>query len=192
MMRKRSGRHLMGWCLPAMVMFGVSAGAAAQDHHDHAAASTEAPSADAHTMRWSDPAAWPDGRVPGEGDAVMIARDMDLVLDIDPPALRSLTIDGKLTFSNDLDITLATDWIYLRRGELHIGSEASPHTRQATITLTDTVPGEDINTMGDRGIMLMSGTLSLHGDRTHTWTKLAGTAAAGTTTIEVLDGLDRL
>ena len=27
--------------------------------------------------------------------------------------------------------------------------------------------------MGDRGIMIMGGTLNLHGDRTHTWTKLA-------------------
>ncbi|HSG57560.1 MAG TPA: hypothetical protein VLA45_19070, partial [Paracoccaceae bacterium] len=49
------------------------------------------------------------------------------------------------------------------------------------------VPGEDINTMGDRGIMLMGGTLSLHGDREHTWSKLAGTAEAGSSSIEVLD-----
>jgi cell migration-inducing and hyaluronan-binding protein len=35
--------------------------------------------------------------------------------------------------------------------------------------------------MGDRGIMLMGGTLSLHGDREHTWTKLARTAEAGST-----------
>src|SRR5690606_22911023 len=62
-----------------------------------------------------------------------------------------------------------------------------PHTRKATITLTDNVPGEDINTMGDRGIMLMGGKLSLHGDREHTWTKLARTAEAGSAEIEVLD-----
>ena len=30
--------------------------------------------------------------------------------------------------------------------------------------------------MGDRGIMISGGTLNLHGDRTHTWTKLASTA----------------
>ena len=112
---------------------------------------------------------------------------MDVVLDVDPPALRSLTVDGKLSFSDDLDIGLETEWIYLRGGELQIGSEASPYTRKATITLTDTVPDEDINTMGDRGIMLMRGTLSLHGDREHTWTKLARTAEAGSTRIEVLD-----
>ena len=41
--------------------------------------------------------------------------------------------------------------------------------------------------MGDRGIMLMGGTLSLHGTEKNSWTKLAKTAAAGSTTIEVLN-----
>src|SRR5678810_445707 len=73
-------------------------------------------------------------------------------------------------------------------GELEIGSEASPHTRKATITLTNTVPDEEpMKDMGDRGIMVMGGTLNLHGDRTHTWTKLAQTAAAGSNAIQVLD-----
>ena len=168
-------------------MLGVGADVDAQESHAHEEAGTGSPPSAVTTVLWSDPAAWPEGKVPGEGDAVTIGRDMDVVLDVDPPALRSLTIDGKLSFSNDRDIELETDWIYLRRGELHIGSEANPHTRKATITLTDNVPGEDINTMGDRGIMLMSGTLSLRGDREHTWTKLARTAEAGRAEIEVLD-----
>ena len=112
---------------------------------------------------------------------------MDVVLDIDPPALRSLTIEGRLSFSDALDIGLETEWIYVRGGELAIGSEERPHTRTATITLTDTIPDENINTMGDRGIMLMRGTLNLHGNRTNTWSKLSATAAAGATSIEVLD-----
>jgi cell migration-inducing and hyaluronan-binding protein len=41
--------------------------------------------------------------------------------------------------------------------------------------------------MGDRGIMISGGTLNLHGDRTHTWTKLSNTGYAGSTSIEVLD-----
>jgi cell migration-inducing and hyaluronan-binding protein len=68
-----------------------------------------------------------------------------------------------------------------------IGSESRPHTRNATITLTDNVPGENINGMGDRGILIVGGTLSLHGDRENAWTKLARTAEAGSTRIEVLD-----
>ncbi|MBT2135937.1 hypothetical protein KK137_16500, partial [Croceibacterium sp. LX-88] len=175
--------------LPASLLLGLSAGVAAQEHHAHgpAAAAAGTPPSAMRTGRWSDPATWPDGKVPGQGDAVTIGRDMAVVLDVDPPALRSLTIDGKLSFADDRDIGLETEWIYLRGGELQIGSEAQPHTRQATITLTDTVPGEDVNTMGDRGIVLMGGTLSLHGDRAHTWTKLAQTAAAGSRQIEVLD-----
>jgi len=137
--------------------------------------------------RWSDPASWPDGKVPREGDAVKIGRGMDIVLDVSPPALRSLTINGKLSFSDDRDLDLTTEWIYVAGGELQIGSEDHPYTHKATITLTDTVPDEDINTMGDRGIMMMLGTLNLHGDREHTWTKLAKTAKAGATRIDVLD-----
>ena len=72
-------------------------------------------------------------------------------------------------------------------GELDIGSEAKLQTRKATITLTDTVPDENINTMGDRGIMLLKGTLSLHGDRKNAWTRLAATAKAGSSKIQVLN-----
>jgi len=186
-MNMRPGRYLFSLLLPATFMFGAPSGAVAQDSHDHAVAGAVTPASTVRTVRWSDPAAWPEGRVPREGDAVTIAHDLEVILDVAPPALRSLTVDGKLSFSNDLDIGLETEWIYLRGGELQIGTEARPHTRKATITLTDTVPGENINTMGDRGIMLMGGTLSLHGDREHTWTKLAKTAEAGGTRIEVLD-----
>ena len=43
------------------------------------------------------------------------------------------------------------------------------------------------NDRSDRGIMLMGGTLNLHGDRKNTWTKLAKTANAGSTSIQVLN-----
>ena len=126
-------------------------------------------------------------RCPIAGDKVTIGRDKEVILDVSPPALGGLSIDGKLTFSNDADLELTTEWIMLH-GELAIGSEASPHTRNATITLTNNVTGEDVMAgMGDRGIMISGGTLNLHGDRTNTWTKLASTAKAGSDSIEVLD-----
>src|SRR6188768_3623324 len=186
-MRKQPGRFLSALLLPVIMLFGAGADAVAQESHAHAEAGAQTPPAAVRTMLWSDPAAWPDGKVPRAGDAVTVGRDMHVVLDVDPPALRSLTVDGKLSFSDDLDIGLETEWIYLQGGELQIGSEASPYTHTATITLTDNVRDEDINTMGDRGILLMGGTLNLHGDREHTWSKLARTAAAGSSEIEVLD-----
>jgi cell migration-inducing and hyaluronan-binding protein len=186
----KQSRLLLASCLlsPAFLL-GAGGVAFAQEHQGHEdveVSSETAPSA-VRTVRWSDPAAWPGGKVPGEGEAVTIARGMNVLLDVSPPTLRSLTIQGKLSFSDERDLELATDWIYLPGGELQIGSEGKPHTRKATITLTDNVSGENINTMGDRGIMLMRGKLDLHGDREHTWTKLASTAEKNSTSIEVLD-----
>src|SRR5579864_6149073 len=142
--------------------------------------------------RWSDPATWPDKKVPGKDAAVTIGKDMNVVLDVSPMPLRSLTIEGKLSFADNKDLELTTEWIMLH-GELEIGTEAKPHTRKATITLTDNVKDEDMSGIGgtndrsDRGIMLMGGTLNLHGNRTNSWTKLSKTAEAGSNSIEVLN-----
>jgi len=185
-MRVRFGQCLSLLLLPAVLAFG--GGVAAQDNHAaHAAAQAQASPSEMRQMRWSDPAAWPAGKVPGEGEAVVIPAGTDMLLDVVPAPLRSLTIEGRLRFADDRDLELRTEWIYIPGGELAIGSEQRPHTRQATIVLTDEVPGEDVNTMGDRGIMLMAGTLNLHGERENAWTKLAKTAPAGATAIEVLD-----
>jgi cell migration-inducing and hyaluronan-binding protein len=146
----------------------------------------------ARPSNWSDPATWPDRKVPVAGDKVTIAKGRDVVLDVSPPPLNGVTIDGKLSFANNADLELTTEWVMVH-GELEIGTEARPHTRKATITFTNNVKDEDISGIGgatdrvDRGIMLMGGTLNLHGDRTHTWTKLASTANAGTTSIQVLN-----
>src|SRR3954464_2268528 len=141
----------------------------------------------AKPTNWSNPDSWPNHKEPVAGDKPTIGRDKEVILDVSPPPLAGLSIDGTLTFSNDADLELTTEWIMLH-GELAIGSEASPHTRKATITLTNTVKGEDVMAgMGDRGIMISGGTLNLHGDRTNSWTKLASTAKAGSTSIQVLN-----
>ena len=119
-MRMHSRLPFLSVLLSVSLLLGAGAEVDAQESHAHADtdAGTAAPPSAARRLLWSDPASWPDGKVPGEGDAVTIARDMDVVLDVDPPALRSLTIDGKLSFSDDIDIELASEWIYLRGGEL--------------------------------------------------------------------------
>jgi cell migration-inducing and hyaluronan-binding protein len=136
--------------------------------------------------RWSDPATWPGRKVPKAGDSVTIAAGKTVLLDVSPPALNGLTIMGKLTFADTADLELTTEWIMLH-GELEIGTEARPHTRKATITLTDNVRGEAMMGMGDRGIMISGGTLNLHGDRTNAWSKLAKTVKAGSSSFEVLN-----
>jgi len=186
-MRMRFRLPLLAVLTPAASLLGMGAEAIAQESHAHMAMPAAASPTATHRSRWSDPASWPDGKVPRAGDAVTIGRDKDILLDVNPPALRSLTINGRLSFSDDRDLELKSEWIYLAGGELDIGSEARPHRRNATITLTDNITDENIATMGDRGIMMLRGTLSLHGDRTNAWTKLASTARAGSAQIQVLD-----
>jgi hypothetical protein len=179
---KRHRSFLLALLLPGFLV--VSAFAVLQAQEGKSTAAKQA--------RWSDPATWPDRKVPVAGDKVTIAKEKDVILDVSPPALNGLSIDGKLSFADDKDLELTTEWVMLH-GELEIGTEAKPHTRKATITLTDNVKGEDISgSVGttdrvDRGIMLMGGTLNLHGDRKNTWSKLANTANAGSTSIQVLD-----
>src|SRR6185295_13537605 len=125
----RKHYHLfLSLLVPAFLVLGGYAALKAQQK----ASST--PSA----KRWSDAATWPDKKVPGKDAAVTIDRDMDVVLDVSPMPLRSLTINGKLTFADNKDLELTTEWVMLH-GELEIGTEAKPHTRKATITLTDNV-----------------------------------------------------
>ncbi len=173
---------LLALLLPAFLLVSVFAVVEAQ--------SAGSPPA----KRWSDPATWPDKKVPAKDDVVTIEKDMNVILDVSPPPLHGLKLDGTLSFADNKDLELTTEWIMLH-GTLEIGTEAKPHTRKATITITDNVKDEDISVppatvasdRSDRGIMIMGGTLSLHGNRTNSWTKLSKTADAGSTSIDVLN-----
>src|SRR6202451_4472359 len=107
----------------------------------------QAQSPAAKATKWSDPATWPNHKVPVPGDKFIIQKDKKVVLDVTPPALNGVTIDGNLSFANNKDIELTTEWIMLH-GELEIGTEKAPHTRKATITFTDNVKDEDISGVG--------------------------------------------
>jgi hypothetical protein len=176
-MSRKNRSFLLFSLIPGFLVVSVFAVVGAQEGRAQSAAKL---------MNWSDPSAWPNRKVPAAGDKVEIASGKELILDVSPPALNGLTINGKLTFADKSDLQLSTEWVMVH-GELQIGTEARPFTHKATITLTDNVKGEQLMGMGDRGIMLSGGTLNLHGDRTNTWTKLAATANAGATSIEVLN-----
>ncbi len=170
-MRRRNRSFLFALLVPAVFLVSAIGVVVAAQEQGSQAVKQEL---------WSNPATWPDGKVPRAGDTVTIEKGKDVLLDVSPPSLGGLQIKGKLSFSDKADLELTTESIIVH-GELEIGTEAKPHTRKATITLTNNVPGND------RGIMIEGGTLNLHGDRTNSWTKLAGTAKAGSARIEVLN-----
>src|SRR5437868_5367835 len=179
---KRHRSFLLALLLPAFLLVSAFAVVQAQNAGSPAAS------------RWSDPATWPDKEVPAKDAVVTIEKDMSVILDVSPPPLHGINLNGTLSFADNKDLELTTEWIMVH-GTLEIGTEAKPHTRKATITLTDNVKDEDISVpaasvtsdRSDRAIMLMGGTLSLHGNRTNSWTKLSKTAEAGSNSIDVLN-----
>ena len=76
-MSKRHRSFLLASLLPAFLV--VSAFAVLQAQDGKSTAATQA--------RWSDPATWPDRKVPVAGDTVTIAKEKDVILDVSPPAL---------------------------------------------------------------------------------------------------------
>ena len=138
-------------------------------------------------LNWSDPSAWPGGTVPGAGTAVVIAAGQTIHLDVSPPALNGLTIEGTLEF-DDRDVALTSRWIVVK-GALKIGSEAKAFTKRVVITLTG--PSTDnVEGAGAKVLAVTSGSLDLHGETRVPWTRLAANAAAGATQIQLNGPID--
>ena len=114
------------------------------------------------------------------GSCVVIPCGDVIVLDVVPPAMAGLDIQGVLRFSDTLNIDLTSDWIRVA-GRLEVGSTAQPFTHRATITLTAAYSSTCASSAVDQTLAVEGGgVLSLHGTpRTLSWTRLALTAAAG-------------
>ena len=101
---------------------------------------------------WSNATNWPNEVLPQEGDEVTIPSNWNMILDIEEtPVLESLTINGRLTFAPTMDVHLRSKWIFIRAGELLIGSEEEPYEKNAEITL---------HGMTDSETLVISGTVS--------------------------------
>ena len=140
---------------------------------------TETPPPNA--KRWSDPANWPDQKVPAAGADVVIPEGVDLVLDVSPPPLSTLKIEGTLTAGDrDLEITAGSIHVF---GSLTVGTERAPFAHRMVFTLTGDDPGSA--TPSKMIAVYGSGTLDLHGETRTSWTRLAATATAGSTQLQL-------
>ncbi len=127
---------------------------------------------------WSDPATW-NGHIPAAGADVVIPYGKRVLLDVSPPPLHCLDINGSLRFA-DKDLGLRVGCINAR-GLFAIGSESRPFTHRATLTLTGEKGSRNIQGSGPKMLSVLSGRLELHG-AAHgpNWTRLSATAYAGT------------
>jgi G8 domain/FG-GAP-like repeat len=148
-----------------------------------AARETLPPSALLTGSRWSDPT----------GQQVMIPAGRRIILDVSPPPLKSLLIEGQLAMDPDKDINLTADWIIVtgQGAKLSMGNQASAYRRRATITLTGTNPNENIMGMGTKVLGAMSGgKIELYGESRVSWTQLGASAAKGASTITLKEKVD--
>lgn len=139
-------------------------------------------------LPWSNPATWASfgATKPVAGSDVTIPAGVTVILDESPPNLGSLTILGKLEFA-DQDLNLTSKWIMVH-GTLQVGTATVPYTKKAIITLNDSNMNGSVMGMGTRGIMVMAGKLEMHGvPPNRNFTKLSDHAAAGSTTVSLLD-----
>lgn len=76
--------------------------------------------------------------MPVANETVLIDSDVNMVLDINTPILKMLTIKGRLSFLQNgtaQDITLNSYIVFVAGGELVIGNETNPFNGTATIKL---------------------------------------------------------
>lgn len=146
---------------------------------------------------WSDPANWPDGVLPQEGDDVIIESGWNMYLDLEEtPILKSLEVNGRLTFlDNDTDITLNTYLLYVRAGELLIGSEDAPYSNKASIILHGSSNDETFVLSPTlevyNKVFVTAGRVAFYGQpRTKTITRLIDSVYDGQTEAVVEPGLD--
>ena len=86
--------------------------------------------------KWSNASIWPNQVLPAEGDNVTIPYEWRLILDVDPPVLNYLHINGILRFDETREASvLQAHYIWVSQGILRAGSDTTPFTSKIDIIL---------------------------------------------------------
>ena len=132
---------------------------------------------------WSDAQTWGGFGLPVEGDTVFIPPGQSVVMDVSPPRLYFLVVQGNLTFART-NLQLDASFIFVMGGSFTVGTEDAPFLQEAQITLHGSPVSSELPLYGAKVIACRRCTLDLHGKPTaHTWTRLNQTAAAGATSM---------
>lgn len=94
------------------------------------------------------------------------------MLDISPPKLKLIWVQGALTFARK-DLELDAEYIIVQNGTLTIGTEKEPFEQHALITLHGTPDAVDLPIYGSKVLACRFCTLDLHGrPYARSWTRL--------------------
>lgn len=144
---------------------------------------------------WSDRASWPNNTIPKENENVEIKSGWNMLLDISPPQLNLITINGRLCFDDSKNnLELKANRIFINMGHLQIGNSTNPYINDAKITLTgkqiDPILSLDNNIKFTNNILLNLNKLEVIGkDRSPYTSKLRESVKAGSSEILVAPNL---
>lgn len=136
---------------------------------------------------WSDATVW-GGTRPTSGAQVKIPTGIKVIYDMETsPSLKTLDVFGTLEFFVEKSVRLSARQITVR-GALTVGTPEAPLAsgKTAEIVLT----GVASTAVGDDGLTIDGGTLSLHGAPAgRAWSKLAAPAESGAAKITLTDAV---
>lgn len=147
---------------------------------------------------WSLTTTWPDGVVP-EGPDVTILPGENIIYDLeDSPIFDVVTVNGRLTFMDDVTqhakLNLNAKHIFVRAGELLIGSEDAPYEAEAKITLYGAFADAQVKMSGtvEAGNKVIANTalVEFHGKKRDRMTRLQSPVYKDFTETLVESGLD--
>ncbi|KXZ49223.1 hypothetical protein GPECTOR_22g814 [Gonium pectorale] len=136
---------------------------------------------------WSRNSTWGGGPLPGLEDSVVIPSNVTVLLDISPPKLYLLVLQGNLVFDDTLSyLNLQADYILVSGGNFTIGSADKPYPGRANITLHGTPSSRDLPMYGAKALAVRQGVVTFFGQpKVPHYTTLNSTVDPGATSITV-------
>ncbi len=136
---------------------------------------------------WSDGATWVDGRVPSAGDAVVVASEHVVTIDVDAE-VDGATVKGSLVFAENATVTLAStqDIVIEGRLEMRPGDAEVEQIIEFRGIDESAAEGGGMAPNGDVGLWVIGGgQLDLRGAERTGWSRLTEGLERGASTIEV-------
>lgn len=86
--------------------------------------------------KWSNTNTWLFDEPPGDGDSVIVPKGQAILVDVSPPELVLVLVEGEMRFDQTKpNLTFDASYIYILGGKFIVGTEANPYLNDLTITL---------------------------------------------------------
>lgn len=115
--------------------------------------------------KWSDEETWGGEAPPREGDTVYVEKGKTLLVDISPPVLYTVIVEGKIIFADVRDIHFDAHYFLIIGGEFEAGTEEDPFEHNLKITMHGDYYDKHLPMFGNKGIGCLNCKFNMHGQK---------------------------